>query len=312
MKLSARAQLVYNELLELSIAYNFQPLENFVAIGYPNGNLILRSNSKRIIHDFSKRYYTLNQLSEEIFELNVYQTESSGYKYIISDNNNLVIVETSGKHKFFFGNFNKKTLDIFAGSFGNYYNFKNCESLLYTYIDNFIITNILRSRQKSIIVHANVIYNDESILILIGDSGTGKTTISYNLNNKGYSLFSDDILLIDVDSSKLYPGPKRPKINKNFNSSFVYNPYFELSIENRNLSIFYLEKESENSVQQLSLFEAASIFMKYAVASEEISEFELVKFLMFFMGKVYNYQVQFCNWDIIEDLIINKINDFEL
>ena len=67
--------------------------------------------------------------------------------------------------------------------------------------------------QKNILaIHGAVVANKDKASIIIGDSGSGKSTISMYLQNKGYGFLSDDIARI-FDGDKLcvssgYPGQR--------------------------------------------------------------------------------------------------------
>lgn len=62
-------------------------------------------------------------------------------------------------------------------------------------------------------LHANVVYKNKNAFLIAGHSGSGKSTITYSLVNKGYSFFSDDIASITFDNiEKPYVASGLPRL----------------------------------------------------------------------------------------------------
>lgn len=61
-------------------------------------------------------------------------------------------------------------------------------------------------------LHAAVLVRDGRALLLVGEPWAGKTTISLELVNRGWSYFSDDVALIERRSGKVLPLPKPPGV----------------------------------------------------------------------------------------------------
>ena len=54
-------------------------------------------------------------------------------------------------------------------------------------------------QQKKIPLHAGAIHCDDQLILVMGDSGAGKTTLLFNLLQKGYRIFSDDVVVLSED-----------------------------------------------------------------------------------------------------------------
>lgn len=61
-------------------------------------------------------------------------------------------------------------------------------------------------------LHAASLVRDEKALLLIGDAWSGKTTLALALVHRGWTYFSDDLALLDIDSGQIRPVPKPPGV----------------------------------------------------------------------------------------------------
>jgi len=55
----------------------------------------------------------------------------------------------------------------------------------------------LLTQRKKILLHASAILLNEKLILFIGDSGAGKSSIAAELSKRGYTLFSDDVCVLD-------------------------------------------------------------------------------------------------------------------
>jgi hypothetical protein len=55
---------------------------------------------------------------------------------------------------------------------------------------------LLTQRQK-ILLHASAIIQNEKLILFIGDSGAGKSSIAAELSKRGYTLFTDDVCVLE-------------------------------------------------------------------------------------------------------------------
>jgi len=64
-------------------------------------------------------------------------------------------------------------------------------------------------RPDLLILHGNGLLGpDGTLILLVGDSGAGKTTLSMELNARGYEPFAEDLLLIEDAGAWLLPFPR--------------------------------------------------------------------------------------------------------
>lgn len=61
-------------------------------------------------------------------------------------------------------------------------------------------------------IHGACLMRDNALTLLVAESGTGKTTLSLGMLTRGYTLLTDDIILINPDSGEVLPIPRCPKI----------------------------------------------------------------------------------------------------
>ena len=68
----------------------------------------------------------------------------------------------------------------------------------------FLLTNamaaLLHQRNK-VALHAGAVVTNDGLIIICGDSGAGKSTTISALQQKGYKVFADDVVVLDEDAS---------------------------------------------------------------------------------------------------------------
>ncbi len=78
------------------------------------------------------------------------------------------------------------------------------------------ITNYMTSQMKSRLwIHGACLCKDNRLVMLVAPSGFGKTTLSLALLNHGFTLLTDDIIIINCEDEVVLPYPRCPKIRKN-------------------------------------------------------------------------------------------------
>lgn len=75
-----------------------------------------------------------------------------------------------------------------------------------------LIMHSLETTTSVVPIHAAVLVRDGSALLLVGKSGTGKTTLALELVGRGWDYLSDDLAAIDRSSRRVRPFPKPLKI----------------------------------------------------------------------------------------------------
>lgn len=79
---------------------------------------------------------------------------------------------------------------------------------LATLLEYVLIMNSLETATSVVGLHAAVLVQDGAALLLVGKSGTGKTTLALALAERGWTYFSDDLAAIDRSSKKVRSFPK--------------------------------------------------------------------------------------------------------
>lgn len=102
----------------------------------------------------------------------------------------------------------------------------------YQHLKSYLLSRsfaILLFQRNTVALHGSSILFDDKAYIFCGQSGAGKSTLSAGLTLKGYDLFSDDLSVIDFDSSN------RPLIHCGFSHNKLCEDtikYFNISLEN--------------------------------------------------------------------------------
>jgi hypothetical protein len=67
---------------------------------------------------------------------------------------------------------------------------------------------IIGSQQRLMAIHAATLYLRNSAVLLVGASGVGKSTLSVALSQRGFTLATDDVALIDPQTLHVHPIPR--------------------------------------------------------------------------------------------------------
>lgn len=76
---------------------------------------------------------------------------------------------------------------------------------VFSYLEWSITCMALRESRQFLQLHAGCVSRGNEGIILVGETGNGKTTLVYHLLEKGLRCLSDDILFVSTDEKKLYP-----------------------------------------------------------------------------------------------------------
>lgn len=102
----------------------------------------------------------------------------------------------------------------------------------YQHLKSYLLSRsfaLLMFQRNTVALHGSTILFNNKAYIFCGQSGAGKSTLSAGLTLKGYDLFSDDLSVIDFDSSN------RPLIHCGFSHNKLCEDtikYFNISLEN--------------------------------------------------------------------------------
>lgn len=79
------------------------------------------------------------------------------------------------------------------------------------HIEPEIVNQAVRESPGHLWIHGACLVRDGRVILLVAETGTGKTTLSLGLLHYGYRLLTDDVILIDQDTSQIVPVPRCPK-----------------------------------------------------------------------------------------------------
>ena len=218
---------------------------------------------------FSEKYYSIHnfifkvQYQSEYHKLKIHPTfahlelnKSSSYhfNYTIFDSDDSIIFL---KDKLFIGQWIKSDSHIFEG--------KLSMQLLIDIYDK-------TEAEWMAVFHASAISNGKESVLLLGDSGNGKSTSLALLSANGFHCLADDFVPIDKNK-KIYVYPAAISIKKK--SIPVLLPFYP-QLKNRNTAVKYLANKKNDYNQKLTC--KALIFIKYNPKIElEINTISLIE-----------------------------------
>ncbi len=188
-----KAENYYNEITELLIASN-----------QDSGSEIPNHNLPEIPEGGIKEMYCFGDISikitfgsERIKELihpqwahtTIHQTEATSIDFhIFNDEHNLYLI----KDDFYFGHYLLSDYHLLQGQFA------------------LQIVNVLHKKNEADWIatfHASTVCNDKEAIMLIGDSGNGKSTLSAVLMANGFDVLADDFTPLATKNSEIYRFP---------------------------------------------------------------------------------------------------------
>jgi len=108
---------------------------------------------------------------------------------------------------------------------------------------NIAIDYLLNKNSLGIYFHASAIIKDKGIVLFVGPSGIGKSTVSQLLKNK-YPVFADDLLILKQEQNQLY-GFQAPVVNKITNPMIKTNQGYPIK------ALLLLEKNPKTQITML-------------------------------------------------------------
>jgi hypothetical protein len=82
------------------------------------------------------------------------------------------------------------------------------ETDLLCYLEWLAVAEALAQTRMHVIVHAGAMTKEAKTLLLVGESGTGKTTVTLGLLQRGWLPLSDDLALVSPQSLAIAPFPR--------------------------------------------------------------------------------------------------------
>ena len=119
-------------------------------------------------------------------------------------------------------------------------------------------------------LHASAVYKQGFCLVLLGESGKGKSTTTSLLMTHGYELLADDFVPIEAHSKKAFPFPQAISIKNNIEQLTQYFPVLTKATsrqKNSEVQFRYLYPEIDLNQKQSSKFCKAFVFVNYKKGS---------------------------------------------
>ena len=220
-----------------------------IVLNFYNIRIIVLSDSKHVINRLKNFYFYFHEEMTSL-ELNITQY-------------NTVLIYT-GKNKAIFAyisrilNLPPKLALVSVFFFDNLaYYFRDVEIQYYfsgVYIRNFIIKSLFNN---FIFIHGAAMSLNKKTFILPGAAAVGKTSISFLLLKEGYKLISDDIIMLERKSLKIYPFPvlmnfREYSINNIKQLFFLKSKKPDVLLLNEKRWFYYPDKnEQENRILSL-------------------------------------------------------------
>lgn len=80
--------------------------------------------------------------------------------------------------------------------------------LLLTQLEWHTVTTALESTERYVALHGAALTRDSATVLLLAESGGGKTTLTLGLMGRGWQPLADDIVLIDLQTLAIQPFPR--------------------------------------------------------------------------------------------------------
>lgn len=74
-----------------------------------------------------------------------------------------------------------------------------------------LVNQAVRESPLYLWIHGACLVREDELILLVAQTGTGKTTLSLGLLAHGYRLLTDDIILMDMETGAFLPLPRCPK-----------------------------------------------------------------------------------------------------
>jgi hypothetical protein len=82
------------------------------------------------------------------------------------------------------------------------------ESDLLSYLEWLAVAHAAQASAQHILIHAGAVVKETMTILLLGDSGAGKTTVTIGLIQRGWLPLSDDLALVAPQSRVIAPFPR--------------------------------------------------------------------------------------------------------
>ncbi len=186
----------------------------------------------------------------------------------------------------------------------------------------FLLTNamaaVLHQRNK-VALHAGAIQTEKGLVVICGESGAGKSTTISALQQKGYKIFVDDVLVLERAGAKVvgvaaYPTlklwddtieklalgviPEEQKLRESVNK---YRVSFQQDFTTKTIQIyklFYLRKEDANTSIEV-------------IKKDGLQAFKILYSQLYRTSMINNYQSQVMLFERLNQ-VINQTNLIEV
>lgn len=137
----------------------------------------------------------------EIFNHEVIHSNNNIIKY----NTRQLVYRVNNIASFFIEDGNKIIIEPFI---------KNDEKTIKIFLNGLAFSALFAQRGVSIF-HGSCLKKDDQCLLIMGDSGAGKSSLSTGLIKEGYKFITDDIIVFDINHDDLvvYPGFPESKLS---------------------------------------------------------------------------------------------------
>lgn len=115
---------------------------------------------------------------------------------IISENSHLIKTSSTFKNEFFL---NVPNVAQYLTSKGKKIIVEPHENSNDSSIRLFLLSNAMAAllvQRNQILLHASAIIHENELILFLGDSGAGKSSIAAELSKRGYTIFSDDVCVL--------------------------------------------------------------------------------------------------------------------
>jgi len=81
-------------------------------------------------------------------------------------------------------------------------------------LDDVLIIELQLLRQDLFFIHAAALQQEDGVLLLCGESGSGKSSLAWALTRRGFKYLSDELAPVDIDGIRVLPFPRALRLKE--------------------------------------------------------------------------------------------------
>lgn len=176
----------------------------------------------------------------------------------------------------------RSDLGVFYNRFG-YYLMRDGKEIIFEVKENRTVSDVspfllgyciamILQQRHILAIHCSAVYDEKGAILVSGDSGAGKSTISRKLLEAGMKLMADDVAAVDLKEGVPFVYP-----------AFPYQKLCRNEVEGRNLNLdelIYVDEEKDKflvPVKEVYYGHSAPLKLMVILVAEDVEDIEIKK-----------------------------------